>query len=126
MTLPGGPSDERGSVSIVAIALVAVTLSLALLSVDIFQVLAAKGRAQTAADAAALAAAQQLVVPSDRSPAELAAEYASSNGAELVSCACDPGSTDAVVTVERTVSLSFLGGTRTLTASARAVIGDGG
>jgi secretion/DNA translocation related TadE-like protein len=124
--LPQNPMEERGSVSVVAVALVALTVALALLSVDLLQVVAAKGRAQTAADAAALAAAQELVVPSDQSPAELAAEYASDNGAELVSCECDLGSSEAVVTVQRTVVLPFLGGPRTLVASARAVIEDGG
>jgi secretion/DNA translocation related TadE-like protein len=114
---------EQGSVSLVAAALLLVTVVLALLSVDVLQVLAAKDRAQTAADAAALAAAQELVLPSETPPAEFARHYAADNGATFVSCTCEPGSTEAIVTVERSVTLSFLGGTRTVQATARAVIG---
>jgi secretion/DNA translocation related TadE-like protein len=113
---------EQGSVSLVTAALVLITVVLALGCVDVLQVLAAKDRAQMAADAAALAAAQELVLPSEGSPAEVAAAYAADNGAKLVVCRCDAGSTDAAVTVERTVSLPFLGGRRTVRASARAVV----
>ena len=116
---------EQGSVSLVAAALLLVTVVLALLSADVLQVLAAKDRAQTAADAAALAAAQALVLPSETPPSELAIQYAADNGATFVSCTCEPGSTEAVVTVERSVTLSFLGGTRMVRATARAVIGGG-
>jgi inhibitor of cysteine peptidase len=118
--------DERGSVSLVAVGLIVLTAILALLFVDLLHVVAAKGSAQTAADAAALAAAQELVIPSDRSPADVAAEYVAINGGQLVSCRCDPGTTEAVVVVARTVTLPFLGGNRTLHASARAVVGTGG
>jgi secretion/DNA translocation related TadE-like protein len=118
------PMDERGSVSLVAAGLIVLTAILALLFVDLLQVLAAKGRAQTAADAAALAAVQELVIPSEQAPADVAAEYVAINGAQLVSCRCDPGTTEAVVVVARTVTLPFLGGNRRLQASARAVVGD--
>jgi secretion/DNA translocation related TadE-like protein len=118
------PVDERGSVSLVAVGLIALTAILALLIVDLLQVLAAEGRAQIAADAAALAAAQELVIPSDRSPADVAAEYVAVNGAQLVSCRCDPGTTEAVVVVAGSVTLPFLGGSRTLHASARALVDD--
>jgi secretion/DNA translocation related TadE-like protein len=114
---------ERGSVSLVAAALLLVMGVLALLSVDVLQVLAAKDRAQTAADAAALAAAQELVIPSETPPGDFAREYAADNGATLVSCACEPGATEVLVTVERSVTLTYLGGTRIVRASARAVIG---
>jgi secretion/DNA translocation related TadE-like protein len=122
---PGERCGERGSVSVVTAALLLITVVLALGCVDVFRVLSAKDRAQTAADAAALAAAQELVLPSEGSPGEVATEYAADNGARLVSCRCDAGSTDAVVTVERTVSLPFLGGRRTVRATARAVIEQG-
>jgi hypothetical protein len=39
-----------------------------------------------------------------------------------VGCRCDPGSTEAVVTVEMEVDLPLLAQTRTVRASARAVI----
>jgi secretion/DNA translocation related TadE-like protein len=117
---------ERGSVTVVTAALLLITLVLVLASVDVLRVLSAKDRAQLAADAAALAAAQELIVPSERSPADVAAVYATDNGAVLVSCRCEAGSSDAVVTVQRTVSLPFLGETRTVRATARAVIEQSG
>src|SRR5206468_11717882 len=69
---PGEPCRERGSVSVVAAALLLITVVLALGCVDVLRVLSEKDRAQTAADAAALAAAQELVLPSEGSPAEVA------------------------------------------------------
>lgn len=117
---------QRGSVSVVTVAVLLVTVVLALGCVDVLRVLSAKDRAQTAADAAALAAAQELIMPSERSPAQVAAAYAADNGATLVACRCDAGAMDAVVTVEGTVSLPFLGEQRTVRATARAVIGQTG
>jgi secretion/DNA translocation related TadE-like protein len=117
-----GRRGEGGSISVVAAALLLITLVLALGCVDVLRVLAAKDRVQTAADAAALAAAQELAVPSKRLPVQVAAAYAADNGATLLLCRCDPGSTEAVVTVEGTVSLPFLGGRRVVRAEARAVV----
>jgi Putative Flp pilus-assembly TadE/G-like len=51
---------ERGSVSIVVVALMAMALVLAMGAADLARVLTGAARAQTAADAAALAAAQEL------------------------------------------------------------------
>jgi secretion/DNA translocation related TadE-like protein len=121
----GRPRSEVGSVSVVTAGLLLVTVVMSLATVDVLQVLSARDRVQTAADAAALAAAQELLVPTERAPAEVAADYAADNGAQLVSCRCDPGSLDAVVVVERTLSLPFLGGRRTVVATARAVIEQG-
>ncbi len=122
---PGERRRERGSVSVVVAALLLMTMVLALGCVDVLRVLSARDGAQTAADAAALAAAQELVVPSEASPAEYAAEYAADNGAKLLACRCAAGSTDAVVTVERIVSLPFLGERRAVRATARAVVEQG-
>jgi secretion/DNA translocation related TadE-like protein len=113
---------ERGSVSLVVAATLAFGAVLAAFSADLSRVTVGRARAQSAADAAALAAAQQLIRPSDRSPAELASEYAERGGTELLSCRCDPGSTEAVVTVEREVVLPLLGQVRTVRASAKAVV----
>jgi secretion/DNA translocation related TadE-like protein len=113
---------ERGSVSLVVAATLAFGAVLAAFSADLSRVTVGRARAQSAADAAALAAAQQLIRPSDRTPAEVAAEYAERGGAELASCRCEPGSTEVVVTVEREVALPLLGQVRTVRASARAVI----
>lgn len=79
------------------------------------------GMVQAAADAAALAAARELVVPSGRPPAAVAASYARRGDVRLVACRCPRGGSEVVVTVEATVEA--LGTTRTIRRSARAVAG---
>jgi hypothetical protein len=79
-------------------------------------------RAQMAADAAALAAAQEIAIPSGAAPEAMAADYAERNGARLVSCRCEDGSGEAVVEVEVPISLVFVGADRSVRATARAVI----
>lgn len=114
---------ERGSVSIVLVALLGVLVLLAMGLADIGSALAAASRAQDAADAAALAAAQEIAMPSGRSPTDLAAEYASRNGSSIVTCACDPATFQAVVTVVVPVGrLLLFADDRTARASARAVV----
>jgi secretion/DNA translocation related TadE-like protein len=108
---------ERGSVTVIAAAVLMVSAVLSALLVDLAVAGRARGRAQAVADAAALAAAQELVIPR-RDPADVAREYAERAGAILVSCRCDPGGRDAVVEVELAVPLPFLG--REAVASARA------
>jgi secretion/DNA translocation related TadE-like protein len=120
---PASCPYQRGSVTIVAAAVLFLTGILALASVDVMRAVEAKARAQTAADAAALAAAQELALPSGQSPADAAAELAARNGAALVSCACDPGGSDAVVEVTVTAPMVLLGPDRTVMSSARAVVG---
>jgi hypothetical protein len=95
---------------------------LSTLSADVSRMVTARTRAQTAADSAALAAAQELIAPSSLSPAEIAEEYAERHGAELTECACDSGSDEALVTVALRVSLPFFGGERVVGAQARAVV----
>jgi secretion/DNA translocation related TadE-like protein len=118
-----GPG-ERGSVSIVAAGLMAVALVLAMGAADLARVLTAAARAQTAADASALAAAQELALGSSGSaPADLAAEYADRNGATLTECSCEAGGTEATVTVGVEVgAFLLLSGSRVVTARARAVV----
>jgi len=118
--------DQRGSVTVLAAGSMILAAVLVLASVDIMRAVQGGARAQTAADAAALAAAQEIALPSGSTPSEMAAEYASRNGATLVSCACAPGSTEAVVEVEFTVELIFVGLDRVVHARARAVIEFGG
>jgi secretion/DNA translocation related TadE-like protein len=115
---------ERGSVSIVVVALMAVALVLAMGAADLARVLTGAARAQTAADAAALAAAQELATGSSGSaPGDLAVEYAGRNGAVLTSCSCDAGGTEAVVTVTMQVGALLLApDDRVVTARARAVV----
>lgn len=91
-------------------------------SADLSRVVVARARAQTAADAAALGTAQDLVIPSAPSATEVASDLAQRNGARLVECRCEPLSGEAVVTVEVDVSLPLLSQTRTASATARAVV----
>ncbi len=80
-------------------------------------------RAQAAADAAALAAAQEMVEPTGQDPAEVAAKFAERNGATLVRCDCADGGSEATVSVQVEVSgLLLLRSGRTITAIARAVV----
>jgi secretion/DNA translocation related TadE-like protein len=113
---------ERGSVTLIVAAALAFAGILAAFGADVTRAIAARGRAQAAADAAALAAAQELVVSSDRPPEEVAAEYAERGGARLEACACDPQSDQIVVTVALDVELPLLGQIRTVRARARAVV----
>ena len=118
----GIPLREAGSVSIVTAGTMALAMLLTMISVDLLRALEAKGRAEAAADSAALAAAQEIALPTGLSPAEVAAGYAERNGATLVSCTCEPHTTEAIAEVQVSASLSFLGGDRIVTARARAVI----
>ena len=113
---------ERGSASIVIAVALGFTAIFAAFSADLARVTSVRARAQTAADAAALAAAQELIAPSGRSPGELASEYAERHGARVVRCHCRLGDDEVVVTVELSVSLPYLRQERTLEATARAVV----
>ncbi len=114
--------SERGSASIVVAGAVALAAMVAALSGDLSRVVSARARAQTAADAAALGAAQELVIPAGRAPDDVARDFAERNGARLVACRCEPGTTEAVATVEIEVDLPLLGQSRIIHAAARAVI----
>lgn len=103
----------------VALAFAAI---LSAFAADLARASGARARAQVAADAAALAAAQELVIPSEVGPEEVAAQYAERNGGRLVDCLCPPQGQEVVVTVEVEISLPLLRQTRTVRASARAVV----
>lgn len=114
---------QRGSVSLLAAAVMLMVMVLALGLADLARTLSASARAQAAADLAALAAVQELAIPSGSTPEAVAAEYSIENGTELVRCDCPVGSTDAVVEVKRsTGDLLFLPGPREVHAKARAVV----
>jgi secretion/DNA translocation related TadE-like protein len=115
--------SERGSVSVVAVAVMALTVVLAMGATDVARALIAQARAQTAADAAALAAAQELAFPTGLEPSEVAARYASLNDGELLACSCEPGSTEALVEVRVPVGDLFLSRDgRWVHGRARAVV----
>ena len=116
-------SGQRGSVSVILAAGILVVLVLVLGVTDVGRVLIARSKARTAADAAALAAADELALPTGADPAALAAEYATRNGADLTACACAAGTFEAVVMVEVTTGdLLLFPGVRVVVARARAVV----
>lgn len=92
-------AGERGSVSVVVAAAVGMTLVVVMGAADVGRALIARSQAEAAADLAALAAAQELAMPSGTDPAAFAADYANRNGARLVSCDCAEGTSDAIVRV---------------------------
>jgi secretion/DNA translocation related TadE-like protein len=116
-------SEQRGSVSVTLAAGILVVLVVTMGIADVGRVLVARSRARTAADAAALAAADELGLPTGRDPAELAAEYAMRNGATLTACACNVGTFQADVAVTVPVGdLLLFPGARDAVARARAVV----
>ena len=86
---------------------VAIMIVLTLGAADLGTALIARERAHAAADAAALAAAQELAMPSGSLPQIQAADYASRNGASLLSCACEVGAQEALVSVSVTIRASL-------------------
>jgi len=115
--------SQRGSVSIVFAVGVLVVLVLTMGIADVGRVLLARSRARTAADAAALAAADELALPTGLDPATLAQEYAARNDASLTACVCHVGTFEADVTVTVHVgNLLLFPGARDAVARARAVV----
>ena len=118
-----GRDGELGSVSVVVAAILLVTMVLALGAVDLARVLVAASRAQTAADAGALAAAQSLAFPGEVEPAATAADLVIRNGGLLRSCGCEPGTLEARIEVEMPVGRLFLSADDLVVAArARAVV----
>ena len=116
-------SRQGGSVSVLMAASVLVVLVLVLGVADLGRVLVARSRARTAADAAALAAVQEMAIPTGEDPATFAAAFAVANGATLVSCACATGTFEAAVEVTVPIGdLRLVPGSPLATAQARAVV----
>ncbi len=102
---------------------VAIMIVLTLGAADLGTTLIARERAHAAADAAALAAAQELAMPSGSLPQIQAADYARRNVASLLSCACDVGTQEALVSVSVTIEHLFLfPGTHAVESRSRAVV----
>lgn len=97
------PGADRGSGSILAVAIIAAMLALVAMSVPLYVVLSAKQRAAAAADAAALAGSSVALGIVPGQPCEAAASVARANAAALVGCGVD----GAIVTVR--VSIAALG-----------------
>jgi secretion/DNA translocation related TadE-like protein len=114
---------ERGSISIVVAAAVGMALVVTMGAADVGRAVIARSRAEAVADLAALAAAQELALPSGIDPSTVAAEYADRNGARLLSCSCAPGTLEAVVEVAVRVRGFLLPlADRDVIGSARAVV----
>ena len=111
------PTGERGSASLVMLALAVVVIVLGLLVADLSIYLGARARAQVAADAAALAAAPVTFRPfgAAGSATGEARKYAERNGGVLVECRCshDPSwrSRSVTVLVSVPADLTLLGST---------------
>lgn len=121
--VPAGPwpsrgrLQERGSGTVLALAVVAVLLSLGLLAVGLVQAQSATAHAQAGADLAALAGATALssvLAPAD--PCVVAGQVATANQVELTGCSI----TGEDVTVRTEAQARVLGVPRVAVGSARA------
>jgi uncharacterized membrane protein len=109
-------------VSVVCAAAICIALVCTMGVADVGRVLVERSHAEAAADAAALAAAQDLALATG-DPASDATRLADDNGTVLVDCACRAGASEAVVTVRRTFTgLLLVPGSLAVQAQARAVI----
>ncbi len=92
---------DRGSVSVVMVAVVVIGLVLSLGAARLGAALIARARADRAADAAALAAADALALGRDVGTArEAAQETAAHNDARLVECDCAGSAAEVLVEVD--------------------------
>jgi secretion/DNA translocation related TadE-like protein len=103
--------NEDGIGSPVMLALLVLAALFCLVTADAANGLAARGRAQSAADAAALAAAtaQWPFLGSGEEPEDAAEAMAEANGAELISCECPLRGEEAVVVVAVSTRIRLLG-----------------
>jgi hypothetical protein len=93
---------ESGNISLVALAGVALAIVLCLGVARVGAAAGLKARADTAADAAALAGADSLAIGQSGVEATRAArDAAADNGARLISCACAGASAEVVVSIGR-------------------------
>lgn len=93
-------SRDAGGVSVLMVSLVTVVAVVGIGVTSVGSLLAAREQAFAAAEAAALAAAVATYPPAaSGSPVGLAREYATANGASLVTCRCPVDGTMRVRTV---------------------------
>ena len=92
---------ERGAATIVVIGVFVLGMALMLGATRLGVAMLARARAETAADAAALAAADTLALSGDAATAnDQAAAVAEANGARLVGCVCSGRFATATVEVD--------------------------
>jgi secretion/DNA translocation related TadE-like protein len=107
------PIGERGSATILALALVFFVIAIGLGVLAAVQLVTARVRAVNAADAAALAAAPATfpALSVGETPSRVAAEMAAANGARLLRCLCpvvrsfDPRNVEVEVAVVTRVAM---------------------
>jgi secretion/DNA translocation related TadE-like protein len=98
---------DRGAATVLLVGWCAFVAAIGVGSAALGVLFDAREQAATAAEAAALAAAVATYPPTGAgSPQALAAEYATRNGARLVSCWCDVDGSMAVRVVAVTVALT--------------------
>lgn len=114
----GVRSGERGSATVLMLAVIVVALTLALAAAALARAAHARGTAQAAADLAAIAAATAAQRPVGGDPCAVAAHVAAQNGARLDRCAVLAGGD-----VELSTSVAVDLGAFTATASAQARAG---
>lgn len=107
-------TGERGAMTILMIGLCALVAAIGVATAALGVLFDAREKAATAAEAAALAAAVATYPPTGaEAPDDLAAEYASRNGARLVNCQCPVDGTlrsrVAAVTVELEANVPLFG-----------------
>lgn len=117
-------SNDRGNVSIAMLGLSAVVAMLILGLGDLAVFLVARAKAQTAADAAALAAAADQVPGLGKDPRGQASRLATANGAALTQCNCRPNARSVTVEVEIPVRFAVIRalGVRRVVGRARAEV----
>jgi secretion/DNA translocation related TadE-like protein len=92
---------ERGAVSVLMLAVLVVGLVLATGAARLGGALVGRARAESAADASALAAADRLALGDGSAAARAAADAtATSNDARLVSCDCSGTTAEVVVEID--------------------------
>jgi secretion/DNA translocation related TadE-like protein len=114
----GPGADERGSVTILFVAVIVLACLLVVSAGRLGAALTAQARAETAADAAALAAADSLALGVDDARAQ-AAMLAAAHGARLVSCDCEGLAAEVVVELDGAIAASL---PRPARATARAEV----
>lgn len=106
-------SSERGSITVLSVSALVLVFLLAVGVAGVGQVLVARARAVTAAEAGALAAAPVTFRPfgASGSAADEAARLVRANGAEFLSCSCDhdPGYSPRTVMVTARWTVTVLG-----------------
>lgn len=114
--------DQRGNASIAVLGFAGVVAVLLLGLADLGVFLMARAKAQTAADAAALAAAAELLPGQGSDPVVEATRYAELNGAVLIFCDCKTPGRQATVSAAVPVRFALLGalGIDRVRARARA------